>query len=144
MPGAIGYERNQALGFAELFQNHFHQLEVGRFITAAEIVNRARFAFEDRRDHGSAMILNVDPVAHIQPVAVNRQRLLAQRFDDHERDQFLRKLIGAVIVRAAGHDHFLAVGFMMREREKIRADFARGIGRAGIKRRIFFELSGFA
>ena len=46
------------------------------------------------------MVLDVEPVAHVAAVAVDRQRLALERVQDHERDQLLGELEGAVVVRA--------------------------------------------
>ncbi len=74
------------------------------------------------------MVFHVDPVAHVFPVAVNRQQLVVERLDDHERDQFFRELVGAVVVGAARHDDVLAKGVVAGEGEKVGAGFACGIG----------------
>ena len=55
------------------------------------------------------------------------------------KHQFFGKLIGAVVVRAAGDDDLLSVGVEMREREEVRGGFARGVGRGGLERRLLGE-----
>ena len=90
------------------------------------------------------MVLHMDPVAHIHAIAIDRQRLIPHRVDDHERDQFFRELIRAVIVRAARDDHFLPKGSVASEREQVGAGFARGIGRTRIERRLLGEFPGRA
>ena len=52
----------------------------------------------------AAVVLDVEPVAHVQAVAVDRQRLVLEGVGDHQRDQLLGKLVGAVVV-AAARDH---------------------------------------
>ena len=56
------------------------------------------------------MIRYVQPVADIGAVPVNRQRLAFQRMDDHQRNEFFRVLIGAVIVGAVRDQRRHAIG----------------------------------
>ena len=125
---AIGDEGDQAVRLAELVEDQPNDIEVHHLAVAADVVDRARLALEERGDERGAVVFHVDPVAHVHPVAVDRERLVAERLDDHERDQFFRELVGAVVVRAAGDDDFLAEGAMAGEGEEVGAGFARGIG----------------
>ena len=49
-----------------------------------------------------AVILDVQPVADVAAVAVDRQRLALERVENHQRDQLLGKLVRPVVVRAVG------------------------------------------
>ncbi len=60
--------------------------------------------FAQHRVERRAVILDVDPVAHVAAVAVERQRLVGERVGDEERDQLLGELVRAVVVRAARDD----------------------------------------
>jgi hypothetical protein len=135
----IGHVTDQALGFAELFQDRFHRLDIRHLAVATEIVNGARLAFEQRGHDPGAMVLDVDPVAHIRAVAVNREAIVAHGVDDHEGDQFFGELIRPVVVRATGDDDFLAEGFVAGQRDQVGPGFARGIGRARLDRRLLGE-----
>ena len=48
------------------------------------------------------MILNVQPVTDLHTVTVDRQLLVVLDVVDHQGDQLLGELIGAVVVGAAG------------------------------------------
>ncbi len=72
--------------FAKSIENHSNKVEVRYLIVAAEIINSSRLALEKRGDNSAAMIVHVDPIAHIHAVAIHRERLLAERLDNHERD----------------------------------------------------------
>ena len=50
------------------------------------------------------MVADVNPVANVQAIAVNRDRLVVLQIRDEERDQFFRKLIGPVVIRATRDD----------------------------------------
>ena len=61
-----------------------------------------------------AVVLDVEPVAHVAAVAVDRQRLALERVEDHQRDQLLGELVRAVVVRAVGDQRRQAVGLVSR------------------------------
>ena len=86
MTESVGHKRNEAVRFGQLIQNRFYQIDVRHLAVAAEVVNCSGFPLEKRGDNRGAMIAHVDPVAHIHPVAINRERLVAERLDDHERN----------------------------------------------------------
>ena len=56
------------------------------------------------------MILDIEPVAHILALAVDRQRLACERIQDGQRDQLFGEMIRPVIVRAIRHDDRQAIG----------------------------------
>ena len=83
------------------------------------------------------MVFDIEPVAHVRALAVDGQRLALERIDDHQRDQLLGKMIGAVIVRAIADDGRQPVGVMPRVDQMIRRGLRGGIGRASGRRRWF-------
>ena len=78
------------------------------------------------------VILHIEPVAHIAAVAVNWERLSFERVQNDERDQFFRKLEGAVIVGAVRHNDRKAIGAEPREGEMIACGLRCRIGRRGV------------
>ena len=80
MAKPVGHKRNQAVGFAQFIENHLYKIDVHHLSVPAEIISLARFPLEKRCHDGSAMIRNVDPVANIQAVTINREWLVAQRY----------------------------------------------------------------
>ena len=70
---------------------------------------------------GDVVILDVDPVAHVQTVAVQRHLLAVEQVGREQRDDLLGELVGAVVVRAAGHDDGQAVGREVRQRNQVGA-----------------------
>jgi hypothetical protein len=137
----VGYKRNQAVRLTQLIEDHFYDIDVHHLAVASEVINRPWLPLEQRGDNRGAMICHVDPIAHIHAVAIDRERLVTERFDNHERNQFFRELIRAVVVRAARHEHFLAIGFVGGEREKVGAGFACRIWRARIDRGLLGEFA---
>src|SRR3972149_11522358 len=73
------------------------------------------------------MIIDIQPVTHIQAVSVYRQWFTVQRIQYHQGDQFLRKLIWAVIVRAIGSQCGKPVGVMKGADQMIRSGLGGGI-----------------
>ena len=67
------------------------------------------------------MILDIQPVAHLHAVSVNRELLVMLDVIDHQRDQLLRELIRAVVVGAAGDVDRHAVGVVEHLNKVIRA-----------------------
>src|SRR5262249_46576403 len=72
VPGPVAHVVDQRLGFSQLTQDRAHDLEVGAFGTATDVVGLTlapRLA--DPRDR-ITVVLDVDPVAYVHPVAVDR------------------------------------------------------------------------
>ena len=64
----------------------------------------------EHRPKRARMIVDVQPIPDLPAVAIDGQRRTSQRAQDHVRDQLLRKLIRAVVVRAIRHQHGQLVG----------------------------------
>src|SRR6476620_4183467 len=102
--------------FAKPIEDHSEKVQVHHLTIAAEIINRSRFAFAKRSDNAGAMIVYVDPVAHVHAVPINLMRLVAEGLNEHEWNSFFRKLVRTEIIRASGDPHVLAVRLAGRER----------------------------
>ena len=61
-------------------------------------------SFRPDAGDGRTVIADVNPVADVQTVAVDRHRLIAQQVADEQRDQLLGELVGTVVVAAARDD----------------------------------------
>src|SRR5260370_38146621 len=130
----IGDERKQALRFSKPLQDQLHDIDVHHLAVTAKIIERSRFPLEECSDNSGAMVFHMNPITHIHTVTVNWQRLLPQRFNNHERNQFFGKLKWAIVVRATRDDHFLPVCLIGSEREKIGAGFGCRIWGARVDR----------
>src|SRR5208283_2367913 len=80
------------------------------------------------------MILYVQPITNVHAVAVDRKRLIVQRVGDHKRNQFLRKLVRAVIVRTSSNNDRGAEGMKVGKGQQIGGSFARRIGAVRMQR----------
>ena len=48
------------------------------------------------------MILYIQPVTNLGALAVYGERFALQRIEDHQRNEFFREVVGAVVVGAVG------------------------------------------
>ncbi len=119
-----------------------HHLAVGALIASAHVVRLADPPALEHRPQRAAVVRHIQPVPHLQPVAVHRQRLARQRIRNHQRDQLLGKLIRPIVVRAVRNHRRQPIGMHPRPhqmigrrlRRRIRA--IRRIRRLLVKRRI--------
>lgn len=104
---------------------------------ATDIVDGAR---PPVRQHGAkrrAMISDIDPIADIQAVAINRDFPAIEGAVDGQRNQLFRELAGPIVIRAIGGDDRQAVGVMERANQMIGASLACGVWTIGSVRRGF-------
>ena len=103
-------------------------VEVRHLGVAADIVRRAGTPSCEHRPDRRAMIADVKPVANVAPIAIHRQRLAGDRVDDHQRDQLLRKLQRAVVVRAVRRERRQAVRVMIGAHQMVGRRLRRRVG----------------
>ena len=127
--------RDEILRFPELLTNELYDIDISHLIVSADIVDLAHAAVRKDEVNRLAMILHIEPIAHIFSVAVHRQRLVRQSIGNHQRNQFFRELIRSVIVAAARNRHRKAVCPIIRADQEIRARLGAAVGRARVKRR---------
>ena len=130
MPLAVGDVLDEVFGLAELLEDGLDDVDVGALIVTADVVDLADATLLQDQVDGMAVILNVEPVANILAVTVDRQLLVGQRIDDHQRNELLREVVRAVVVRAArdrrrdlvgavvGHDEQVGTGLRSRIRAR--------------------------
>ena len=80
-------------------------LDIAQVGVAADAVGLAEPAFLQDGQQRVGVIVNMQPVAHLAAVAIDRDGLALHGPQHHRRDQLLGELIGPVIVRAVGDDH---------------------------------------
>ncbi|EKD34351.1 MAG: hypothetical protein ACD_75C02377G0001, partial [uncultured bacterium] len=121
--------------------DHF---EIFFFVVAADIVTLAIAALCEYLDYRLAMIPDKQPVPHIFTVAVDRQGLVVQGVVEHQRNQFLRKLVGAVVIGTVGDAHRQPIGVEIGAGQVIRGGLGGGIRRTRIVGRGLGKPAGFA
>ena len=118
-------------------------LQIGAFAVAAHVILLARSSLLNENIQGAGVILDVKPVAHILPVAVDRQHLPFKAVQNEERDQLFWKMVRTIIVRTVGYQSRQAMRAMPRHDQMIRCRFAGGVWRARIIRGLLVEKALF-
>src|SRR6266567_5559743 len=116
------------LELAENTAQRTHDLEIGLFGATADVVGLTGSAALEHGADRCAVIADVEPVADLQTVAVDRQWLSGNRVVDHERNQLFRKLPRPIVVRAVRGERRQPVGVMVGTNQMIRARFRRSVG----------------
>ncbi len=73
MTEAIGDELDEGRRFLQLLEDVVDDLEILQFGIGADVVDFAGGAFQQDGEDGAAMIVDVDPIADVQAVAVDRE-----------------------------------------------------------------------
>ena len=136
MPLPVGNVGDEALGLAKLAADQAHDVDVAHLVMTADVVHLADAPARDHEVDGPAVIGDIQPVAHIQPPPVHRQRTLGEGIDDHERDELFRKLIRPVVIRAARDRDRQTVGASVRAHEQVGRRLGAAVGRARAQRRL--------
>ena len=119
-----------------------HHLQIAPLISSADVVRLAHAPSLQHRPHRPAMVPHIQPVPHLLPIAIHRQRLALQRIRNHQRNQLLRKLIRPIVIRAVRNHRRQPVGMhprphqVIRRRLRRRIRTVRRIRRLLMKRRI--------
>ena len=136
---AVSDVLDEVFGLAELLEDGLDDVDVGALIVAADVVDLADAALLQDQVDGMAVILDVEPVADVLAVAVNRQLLIGQRVDDHQRDELLREVVRAVVVRAARDRRRDLVGAMVGHDEQVSTGLRSRIRARRLEVRLFRE-----
>ena len=136
---AVGDVLDEVFGLAELLEDGLDDVDVGALIVAADVVDLADAALLQDQVDGMAVILDVEPVADVLAVAVDRQLLVGQRVDDHQRDELLREVVRAVVVRAARDRRRDLVGAMVGHDEQVSTGLRSRIRARRLEVRLFRE-----
>ena len=136
---AVGDVLDEVFGLAELLEDGLDDVDVGALIVAADVVDLADAALLQDQVDGMAVVLDVEPVADVLAVAVDRQLLVGQRVDDHQRDELLREMVRAVVVRAARDRRRDLVGAMVGHDEQVSTGLRSRIRARRLEVRLFRE-----
>ena len=117
------------------------QIDVFPLVESADVVGLGHFATMENQVDGPCVVLDVEPIADVLAFAVDGQRLAVADVVDEQRNQLLRELIGAVVVRAVGHQRRHAVRVVIGPHEVVARSLRCRIGAVGIVlRRLIEEL----
>src|SRR6185369_3044608 len=101
----MGY--NQII-WAELVQdgaNRLYHLDIAFLVVAAHVVGFTRPAAREHSADRCTVILHIQPITNILAVTIHGKLSSLVCVQDDERDQFLGKLEGAIIVGAIGSEY---------------------------------------
>ena len=84
MTFAVGNMMDEAFRFAQFFANQFNDVDIPHFIVAADVIDFADTSLLKDEVDGPAMVFNIEPVADIEAVPIDRQWLVMQGIDNHE------------------------------------------------------------
>ena len=129
---AVGDVGDEALRLAQLLADELHDVDVPHLVVAAHVIHLTHTALADNEVDGPAVVLYIQPVPDVQPLAVHRQRLVHQGVGDHQGDQLLGEMVGAVVVGAAGDSHGQAVSPMIGQHQQVGPRLGGGVRAAGV------------
>ena len=135
--------RNQGRRLAQEREHAAADLQVGPFGVAAQAIRFADAAVQNGRLDAAAMVFNMDPIAGVQSVAVDRDGLVEKRGGDRRRNEFFRMLIRTVIVRAIGDGDRQAVSVEVSADQMVGGGFRGRIRTLGGEGGRFIELARF-
>ena len=114
-------------------------VQIFLLVQSADIVGLAEPAlFEDSQDR-VAVIRDIEPVAHVLTVPINWKGFRADCIVNHQGNQFLRKLIWAVVIGAVRGKHRQAIGVEVGANQVVGRGLRRGVGAIGPVWRLFVE-----
>ncbi len=115
----------------QLLDDGLDDEDVGALVVAAHVVHLTDLAVICYHVDGLAVVFHIQPVADLHTVTVDGQLLVVLDVVDHQRDELLRELVGAVVVGAASDVHGHAVGIVECHNEHIGAGLGGRIGAVG-------------
>src|SRR5882672_10260572 len=83
---------------SEQFTHQVYDRDVLRFLTGRDIVDPSVIPALHDAENPTGVVLDVDPIAPLASVSVDGESLTSEGVSDRQRDQFLRELMGAVVV----------------------------------------------
>ena len=82
----------------------------------------------------AAVVVDVQPVADVEPLAVERHLQAVHQVGDEQRDDLLRELVGPVVVGAAGDADLHAERAGVGAGEEVRAGLGGAVRGVGLQR----------
>ena len=113
--------------------------DVVAFPVRADQVRLTQTALRQDRPHRTAVVLRVDPVAHVQPVAVQLGTDALQDVRDLTWDELLHMLVRAVVVGAVRNRHAHAERAVPSTHQQVGRGFRRRIRARRTVRRLLGE-----
>lgn len=115
----------------EQIADGMNDVQILFLVVTANVVGLADHSCGDHGIECTRMILNIEPIADLVALAINRQRLAIQRIEDDQRDQLFGEMIGAVVVGAVGNDGRQAISTAPGSHQMVAGGLGGRIGAAG-------------
>ena len=135
--GNIGYQAQRvALGVAQDavygLNHHLDKIDVLPLVEATDIVGFGQFAIVEDKVDSSRVILDIEPIAHILTLPIDRKRLAVADIVDKERNKLLGELVGTIVVRAVRNDGGQTIGVVVSPHEVVARCLCSRIGAVGV------------
>ena len=137
--GAVAHPVEVVLGAAEAFEDLTEHRDVVQLAVGADEVGLADAALGQDGPDGGAVVLGVDPVADVAPVAVELGADAVDEVRDLARDELLNVLVGAVVVGAVGDGGREAEGAGPGAHQQVGGRLGGAVGRARAVGRLLGE-----
>src|SRR6266705_3973422 len=125
----------------KLVQHRLRYVDISPRIARADVVHRTWPPPFEGCQNGPAVIIDIDPVANIQAVAINRNRFIVHCVRDHERQEFFGELSRTIVVTAPRYDRVQTESVVRRSHQMFRSSLGSRVGTVWPERRIFSEES---
>ena len=140
--GAVAHPVEVVLGAAEGPQDLSEHRDVVQLAVGPDQVGLADAALGEDAPHGGAVVLGVDPVADVAPVAVELGAHAVDEVGDLPGDELLHVLVGAVVVGAVGDGGREAEGAGPGAHQQVGGRLGGAVGRARAVGRLLGEAGG--
>jgi len=127
--------------FGDELDEPLEEANILPLVFATDVVGAAGLPLAHDGPDRLVVVFDIEPVANVASIAIDRQGLALEHIEDHEGDEFFGELIWAVVVRAVGEGERQAIGVVVGLGEVVARRLAGRIGRTRIVRRRFGEVA---
>ena len=134
---AVRHVRNEAFRLMKLLANELYNVDIAHFVVTADVVDFPSSPLPDDEVDSLAMVFYVEPIAHVQTIAIDGQGLIVEGVDDHEGNELFREMVRPIVVGAAGNSNGQAVRPVIGQNEEVCAGFGAAVRARRMERRRF-------
>ena len=96
-----------------------NDIDIFPLVEATNVVGLCNLTIVEDHIDGTSVIYDVEPIAHILTLSIDRKGLAMTDVVDEKWNQLFRELIGAIVVGAVGHDGGHAIGVVISSHEVV-------------------------
>ena len=127
------------LGPSERTQDRAYDRQVVALPVRTDEIRLAQAPARKDRPHGGAVVVHMDPIAHVAAIAVQLRTAAVDNAGDLTRDELLHMLPRPVVVRAVGYGRAQPVGAHPGAHQHVGRRLRRAVGARGPVRRVLGE-----